>query len=94
MARWDFTPTPEELAEVERRLGGDLDIPYNFEQVPPHPSSSCPLLSRPPLSSCPPLLSFSALLIPFSHILLSFSPTLLSFSLVLLSFSLILLSSH
>jgi len=31
--RWDFTPTPEELAEVERRLGGDLDIPYNFEQT-------------------------------------------------------------
>lgn len=31
--RWDFSPTPEELAEVEKRLGGDLEVPYNFEQT-------------------------------------------------------------
>jgi len=30
--RWDFTPTPEEITEVEKRLGGDLEVPYNFEQ--------------------------------------------------------------
>merc|ERR1711934_622878 len=31
--RWDFTPTAEEIAEVEKRLGGDLEVPYNFEQT-------------------------------------------------------------
>jgi len=31
--RWDFTPTDEELAEIEKRLGGDMEVPYNFEQT-------------------------------------------------------------
>lgn len=31
--RWDFTPTSEEIDEVKKRLGGDLEVPYNFEQT-------------------------------------------------------------
>jgi hypothetical protein len=30
--RYDFRPTPEELAEIDKIFENDLEIPYNFEQ--------------------------------------------------------------
>jgi len=31
--RYDFTPTDEELTEIDRIFGGDFEVPYNFEQT-------------------------------------------------------------